>query len=149
MELVSCFHPSRFFNRCPILLFAFSRYLFPSHRARKFPLLFPLNFCSRFVVVAKSFLPSRGCKRWMRGWRRPIISRREWPRISHFRRPLIEDRCTSRGSALYMDEGTTDHNDPPPRKHNGALALFSGTHCRPENHSAMTKCCVRAPANML
>lgn len=149
MELVSCFHPSRFFNRCPILLFAFSRYLFPSHRARKFPLLFPLNFCSRFVVVAKSFLPSRGCKGWMRRWRRPIISRREWPRISHFRRPLIEDRCTSRGSALYMDEGTTDHNDPPPRKHNGALALFSGTHCRPENHSAMTKCCVRAPANML
>lgn len=122
---------------------------FPSHRARKFPLLFPLNFCSRFVVVTKSFLPSRGCKGWMRRWRRPIISRREWPRISHFRRPLIEDRCTSRGSALYMDEGTTDHNDPPPRKHNGALALFSGTHCRPENHSAMTKCCVRAPANML
>lgn len=116
MELVSCFHPSRFFNRCPILLFAFSRYLFPSHRARKFPLLFPLNFCSRFVVVTKSFLPSRGCKGWMRRWRRPIISRREWPRISHFRRPLIEDRCTSRGSALYMDEGTTDHNDPPPRK---------------------------------
>ena len=24
---------------------------FPSHRARKFPLLFPLNFCSRFVVL--------------------------------------------------------------------------------------------------
>lgn len=106
---------------------------------------------STFISLKLSQSRSRGCKldRWMQCWRRPIISRRESPRISHFRRPLIEDRCTSRGSALYMDEGTTDHNDPPPRKHNGALALFTGTHCRPENHSAMTKCCVRAPANML
>lgn len=126
----------------------FTRSFFPDISSRKFPLLFPLNFCSTFLVVAKSSFLSYPMQRMQR-WRRPIISRREWSRISHFRRPLIEDRCTSRGSALCMDEGTTDHNDPPPRKHNGALALFSGTHCRPENHSAMTKCCVRAPANML
>lgn len=68
--------------------------------------------------------------------------------ISHFPRPLIEDRCTSRGSALYsLDEGTVDHNDPP--KVQWRTSSLQWDHCRPENHSAMTKSCVRAPANML
>lgn len=63
-------------------------------------------------------------------------------RISHFRGPLIEDRCTSRGSALFsMDEGTVDHNETTSaplspsassRKYNGALALFSGTIAGPK-----------------